>query len=152
MPELTESCDVDGLGHLHFLSKGKKIEQGGGKLGKHLEEGFREGPSNTMTKQLSQPPPCSYLCLPFLSLGPGGIEEACRVRNIIKERELEVKRNCGECESYKKIKRTDKKRKHEPTKLISVCKKELIWGHRKRLHVNVWSLNVIFSNKDSKVS
>ena len=58
----------------------------------------------------------------------------------------------GSVSRTRKIKRTDKKRKHEPTKLISVCKKELIWGHRKRLHVNVWSLNVIFSNKDSKVS
>lgn len=54
LPELTESCDVDGLGIFSF--EGKKIQQGGGKLGKHLEEGFREGPSNTVTKQLNQPP------------------------------------------------------------------------------------------------
>lgn len=51
------------------------------------------------------------------------------MRNIIKERELEVKSNCGECESYKEDKKNrPKKRKHEPTKLISVCKKRVDMG------------------------
>ena len=83
-------------------------EQGGEKLGKHLEEGFREGPSNTVTEQLNQPP--LLFGLPFLSCGPRGIEEACRVRNIIKERELAVKSKCGECESYKEDKKNRQKK------------------------------------------
>ena len=39
-----------------FSLEGEKIDQGGRKLGKHLEERLREDPSKNVAKQLNQHP------------------------------------------------------------------------------------------------
>lgn len=54
MLTFTENCDVDGAGYIFF--RREKIDQGGRKLGKHLEERLREDPSENVAKQLNQHP------------------------------------------------------------------------------------------------
>lgn len=61
----------------------------------------------------------------------------------LKERELELEVEGNES-LYKKDKKNKIKKKHSSTQLISPCQKKRCVEHRKRLHVNVRSLNFTF--------